>query len=160
VHTRTSAAAAVGCVVARVFGRPFLYDADSELSEEYVDGGHWTRDGLQYRLLAGVEAFCRRHASGVVVLTARLRADFLDRGVPAPRPRLRCGGARRVSGSDPAAPRPRRQELSVDAERVLVFAGKLGPRYLLAETMTFARVLARRCPVRMLVLTHDEPAAF
>jgi len=160
VHTRTSAAAAVGCVVARVFGRPLLYDADSELSEEYVDGGHWTRDGLQYRLLAGVEAFCRRHASGIVVLSERLRADFLARGVRAPVTVIPCCVDLRRFRPDAASRRARRQELSVDTERVLVFAGKLGPRYLLAETMTFARVLARRCPVRMLVLTHDEPAAF
>src|SRR5207244_10306406 len=78
VHTRTSVPAVLGFVAAALTRRLFLYDADSELSEEYADGGHWSRRSLAYRSLSAAERFCRRHADAIVVLTDVLRSEFLE----------------------------------------------------------------------------------
>jgi glycosyltransferase involved in cell wall biosynthesis len=160
VHTRTSVPAALGLVAARLTRRRFLYDADSELSEEYADGGHWTRGGMSYRALSAMENLCRRQADSIVVLTERLRADFVRRGVRAPMTVIPCcidtGGFRRDEGARAA----RRLELGIGDEILLVYVGKIGPRYMLDETMAFVGAAGRRGPVHMLILSHGDVAAF
>src|SRR5262245_8769427 len=50
VHSRGSIPAAMALALHRLCRLPFLYDADSRLSEEYADNGHWSRKSLSYRI--------------------------------------------------------------------------------------------------------------
>jgi glycosyltransferase involved in cell wall biosynthesis len=161
IHTRTSAPAAIGLMLARLSRRRFLYDADSELSEEYVDGAYWPRGGLRHRLLAATERVCRRHADAIVVLTDRLRDDFVRRGVRSPITVIPCCVDVHRFRFDPALRSARRRQLNVESGKVLVYVGKTGPRYLVDDTMLLAKAIARRVrDVRLLVVTHEEAASF
>lgn len=160
VHTRTSVPGAIGLPLARLFRRPFLYDADSELSAEYADAGYWRRGSLAYRLLAGTERLCRDNADAVVVLSERLRSDFVARGVRAPVTVIPCCVELHRFRFDEGERRKQRQELGVDREKLLVYVGKTGPRYLVDEMMAFTNAIASRGGVRLLVLTHGDARVF
>src|SRR5262249_29228852 len=139
----------------------FLYDADSELSEEYADGGYVRRGGIRHRLMAAIEAMSRRRADAIVVLTERLRADYVDRGARAPVTVIPCCVDAGRFRFDPASRAARRRELNAGADRVLVYVGKTGPRYLVDDTMLFAKAMAREVgAVRLLVLSNDGPDGF
>jgi glycosyltransferase involved in cell wall biosynthesis len=160
VHTRTSVPGAVGMVLSAAARLPFLYDADSELSEEYVDGGHWKRGSLRHRLLSWVEATSRRRADALVVLTDRLRAHFADRGVTAPMTVIPCCVDADRFRFDAAARSERRRQLKIGDDKLLVYVGKTGPRYLVDETMLFAKAAAQADGVRFLVLSSEPASAF
>ena len=161
VHTRTSVPAGLGLLLARMLRRRFLYDADSELSAEYADGGYWSRGDLCYRMLSCVEALCRRHADAVVVLTERMRADFATRGVQAAVTVIPCCVDLERFRFDEQQRDARRRELLIDREKVLVYVGKTGPRYMVDEMMAFAATIERTIGrVRVLVLTHDDAGVF
>jgi glycosyltransferase involved in cell wall biosynthesis len=161
VHARTSVPAGLGLLLARALRRPFLYDADSELSAEYADGGYWDRGGMRFRVLSRVEHLCRRHADAVVVLTDRMRAEFSARGVQAPMTVIPCCVDVDRFRFDDRHRTARRRELGADREKVLVYAGKIGPRYMVEEMMAFARTVAEVAGrIRVLVLTHEDANAF
>ena len=85
VHSRSSIPSAMALAVASLSGRKFLYDADSLLSEEYADTGYWTPDGTAFKVTAWFERQSRRRADSVVVLSDRMRRDFVEEyGVSAP----------------------------------------------------------------------------
>lgn len=161
IHTRTSVPAALGLLLARGSGRRFLYDADSELSEEYADGGHWRRGSVAFRLLSGLERLCRSQADTMIVLTEHLRKAFADRGVRAPVTVIPCCvDVSRFRFSE-ADRQTRRRDLGLGREPLLIYVGKTGPRYLVDEMMAFTKTLARRAEdVRLLVLTHEAREAF
>src|SRR5207244_2138241 len=109
----------------------FLYDADSRLSLEYADNGHWSRDGLAFRITAQVEAWARRRADAVVVLAERLRDDFIQQfGVRAPMDVIPCCVDTACFRFDADARVSRRRELGLADQKLLIYVGKVGPRYL------------------------------
>jgi glycosyltransferase involved in cell wall biosynthesis len=65
-------------------------------------------------------------------------------------------------GYDPGARSLLRSELGLDTdERLLVYVGKIGPRYLVEETFRFFRVVRERLSTaRLLILTGDRAAEF
>jgi glycosyltransferase involved in cell wall biosynthesis len=162
VHTRTSVPAGIGLIAATLSMRPFLYDADSELSKEYVDGGHWQRGSLRHRVLAGIERVCRRRADAIVVLSNRLRSEFVDRdGLRAPITVIPCCVEGDRFAFDPQMREQRRAELGIGDGRLLVYVGKTGPRYMIDETIELAkRIRARAGAVRLLILTQDDSTPF
>jgi glycosyltransferase involved in cell wall biosynthesis len=161
VHTRTSVPAVVGLAIATITRRPFLYDADNQLSEEYADAGYWNRSGWSFKLLAAFERLCRRHADAIVVLTEQLRRLFIAEGVTVPVAVIPCCVDVQRFRFDERHRLARRREIGVDGERLLVYCGKIGPRYLVRDMMRFAKAVDRRAGrARLLVLTHDDPEAF
>jgi len=161
IHTRTSVPAVIGLVAARLTGRRFLYDADSELSEEYVDGGHWRRGSAMHRLLSRIERTCRRESDAIVVLTERLRERFLDERPGASVTVIPCCVDVVRFRFDSTARENRRRELGAGSTKLLVYVGKIGPRYMIDETIEFAKTVRRHVgDARLLVLSHEDPAAF
>lgn len=161
VHTRASLTAPIGLLASGLMGRRFLYDADSELSQEYVDGGHWSAGGLRHRLLSSLERVCRKHADGIVVLTDRLRLECRRADVAVPIAVIPCCVDVKRFAFDSRQREIRRAELGIGSGKLLVYVGKLGPRYLVDEAMDFVRAV-QRCEknVRLLVLTQEDPDAF
>ena len=162
VHSRASIPAGMALAISRLCGLKFLYDADSRLSEEYADNGHWSRTSRAFKITAGVEAMSRRRADSIVVLSERLRDDFINEfGVRAPVEVIPCcvdAGAFQFSER---AREARRRELGLNDEKLLVYAGKTGGRYLTDDMFEFFKVAGERIPrSRLLVLTGDDPAIF
>lgn len=162
VHSRGSIPAAIALGL-RTLGRlRFLYDADSRLSEEYADNGHWSRESLAFRVTAFVEAQARRAADAVVVLSDRLRQDFVGEfAVRAPVEVIPCCVDTARFRYDPEARAVTRAELRLADEKLFVYVGKVGPRYLVAES--FALFRAARAALgraHLLVLSGDPPVRF
>ncbi|HJT78807.1 MAG TPA: glycosyltransferase [Gemmataceae bacterium] len=162
VHSRGSIPAAMALVLRRLCGLRFLYDADSRLSLEYADNGHWSRGSLAFRITSRVEAWARQKADGVVVLAEGLRQDFLRQfGVRAPVRVIPCCVDTEHFRFDPAARPRRRRELGLGGQKLFVYVGKLGPRYLVRETFAFLQAARQTVPdARLLVLSGDPPEGF
>jgi glycosyltransferase involved in cell wall biosynthesis len=161
VHTRTSVPAAIGLIASGLTATRFLYDADSELSEEYVDGSHWARNSTKYRVLSRIERLCRRRADAIVVLTDRLRAHFEQIGVTAPITVIPCCVDVERLQFNPVARESRRAQIDAGSEKLLVYVGKTGPRYMVDETIALAKAIHGRVGgARLLILSHDDAAVF
>ncbi|HEU4391433.1 MAG TPA: glycosyltransferase, partial [Blastocatellia bacterium] len=167
VHSRSSIAGAIGLLVSVICRVKFLYDADSRLSEEYADNGYWSRDSLQFRLLAWFEAACRNRAHAVVVLAETLKNDFVKQfGVTSPIEVIPCcvdlERFERGKGHTTVSRAAKRAELGLkDCDPLLVYVGKSGPRYLLRETFEFLKAFRRTTArARLLILSADQPEIF
>ncbi len=162
VHSRGSIPAAMALALRRLCGLRFLYDADSRLSLEYADNGHWSRDSLAFRITSAVEGWARGAADGVVVLTERLRQDFVEKfGVRAPVEVIPCCVDTERFRFDPSARSLRRRELGLGGQKLFVYVGKLGPRYLVRQTFDFLKRAREAVPdARLLVLSGDPPDGF
>jgi glycosyltransferase involved in cell wall biosynthesis len=167
VHSRSSIAGAMALAISRICRIRFLYDADSRLSEEYADNAHWRRDSIQFRLLAWFERACRRRADTVVVLAHTLKDDFAKSlEVTAPIEVIPCCvdllRFARSEDARAAVRAARRRELGLNRQqRLLVYVGKAGPRYLVRETFEFFKaVRGTIAEARLLVLSTDDPETF
>jgi glycosyltransferase involved in cell wall biosynthesis len=162
VHSRASIPAAIALGVAKATRLRFLYDADSRLSEEYADNGHWSRASRAFRVTAGVEDAARKSAASIVVLSSKLRDDFVGEfGVRAPIEVIPCCVDVERFRYDPGAREARRRELGVGDARLFVYVGKSGPRYLPDELFGLFRAARERFEnARLLILSGDDPDAF
>ncbi|MFN2454889.1 MAG: glycosyltransferase [Pyrinomonadaceae bacterium] len=162
VHSRASIPAAMALVLARLWGLKFLYDADSALSEEYADIGHWRRDGLAYKTTARLESAARTSAQSVIVLTEQLRQDFINEyKVRAPVTVIPCCVDTNKFRFNADARARRRSELELGDEKLFIYVGKIGSWYLVDETFEFFKAAQERIGnARLLVLTSDAPEIF
>ncbi len=121
-------------VVCRRRGLPLVFDLRGLLAEEYVDNGNWRRGGLKYSLTTAMERRLLRSASGIVMLTERLRQELVTEEPGLRRPGVSvevipcCVDTARFSRSEGerAATRARR---GWGNRCVLLYAGKLGGWY-------------------------------
>ena len=163
VHSRSSMPAFFALAVARVFHLKFLYDADSVLSQEYVDVGHFSPRSASYKFLARVEAAARRRADALVVLTDNLKRDFVENfNVSAPIEVIPCCVNVEEFSVSAATRDARRSELNLAPDgKLLVYVGKVGVRYLTEEVFAFFKTFARRFPSsRLLIVSGDEAEKF
>lgn len=162
VHTRASIAAAMGLVLSKLTGMKFLYDADSRLSEEYAGTGYWQRSSPAYRLVSWVEDASRRHAHAVIVLSEKLRHDFIENfGVTVPVTVIPCCVDPDRFNFDAQARARRRSEAGFGDDKILIYVGKNGPRYLIRELMEFFSVAVEQAGrMKLLILTGDSPDVF
>lgn len=145
VHGRSHVGAAMGAVIKGVWRTKLLFDVRGLLADEYVDAGHWARDGAKYRLTKAVERFLLRRADALIVLTARLKAELV---AEASALRDRMGDIEVIPCCVPVERFPtdenlRRRERARrgwDGRRVLVYVGKLSAWYLPEEMARFFAV--------------------
>jgi len=159
VHSRSTIPAAMAIALSRLCGLTFLYDADSRLSEEYVDIGHWDRRSLAYRLTRWFEDLARRNADAIIVLSETSRSDLIREFNPgADITVIPCCVDTDIFKFSHTSRLERRGQLGLGDERLFVYVGKLGSWYLVDEMFEFYRVVrARVGPSRLLVLTGDPP---
>jgi glycosyltransferase involved in cell wall biosynthesis len=162
VHSRSSIPAAMALVISSICRLKFLYDADSRLSEEYADNGHWSRQSRAFRVTAWVEAQARKRAHSIVVLSEKLRDDFQQEfGVISPIEVIPCCVDIRAFQFDPAARERGRRELGIVPEKLFVYVGKAGPRYLVDEMFDFFKLAQEQTgSAYLLILSAEEPEVF
>ena len=162
VHSRASIPAAMAMAISRMCGLRFFYDADSRLSEEYADNGHWSRTSRAFKVTAGVEAMSRKNADSIVVLSERLRDDFIrEFQVSAPVEVIPCCVNLNTFHFNEHARKARRRELGLNDEKLFVYAGKTGGRYLVSEMFEFFNMARERTgSARLLILTGEDPEIF
>lgn len=161
LHARGTIPAAIAWPVARLTGRRWLLDVRGLVSEEYVDGGIWTRGSVAHRLIGAVERRLIRGADAIVVLTqaaGRILGDRARWGIP-PRITIQvipcCASTERF-----AAPQGRvRPDVAaaLAGRCVLAYVGSVGTWYLLEEMVAFFRALkARRADAHLLIVSPRE----
>ena len=162
VHSRSSIPAAIALGVSFLSRTKFLYDADSRLSEEYADTGHWSRGSLAFRITSRMERIARMRANSIVVLSRALSDDFIGPlGVRVPVEVIPCCVDTQKLQFNSEARARRRAELAITSERLFVYAGKMGSRYLVAEMLDFFNTARERdSSLRLLVLTNDPHQSF
>lgn len=162
VHSRSTVAAAIALILSRLCRIKFLYDADSMISEEYADTGHWSRGSWAFRATAWLERQARRNAHSIVVLSERMRRDFIDElGEGVSIETIPCCVDTTAFRYDPPAREVRRRELGIGNEKLLVYVGKTGRRYLIDEMFEFFKVARERIGLaRLLILSGDSAEAF
>lgn len=162
VHSRSSVPAFFAVAVAKLFNLKFLYDADSVLSQEYVDVGHWSPTDSNYKFLSSVESAARRRADAVIVLTDKLKDDFIKNfAVKSSIHVIPCCVDVAEFSQPPEVRRRRRGELNLADEKLLVYVGKIGVRYLVEEVFAFFKIFAENFPAsRLLIISRDEEKNF
>ena len=160
VHGRSHVGAAMGLGAQALLGAKLVFDIRGLLAEEYVSAGHWRQGSLAARLTDKAQRFLIGHADGLVVLTERLRTELAAvRPVDATSPLVVIPCC--VDGAVFAAGADRQQQrlaLGIAARRVLLYVGKLGARYGVADTVALFDILRHRDPRWFLmVLTQSEP---
>src|SRR5262249_41853101 len=137
----------------------FLYDADARLSQEYVDNGHWSQDSRAFRVTAWVEAQSRQSADEIITLSENLRRDFIQEfNVSAPITVIPCCVDVELFRFDPEARKANRNELQVQDEKLLIYVGKTGPRYLVEEMIEFFKVFKGQSGAAKLLIVSNEEA--
>lgn len=165
VHGRSYFASAVADAVRRVVpGAKLLFDCRGMLGNEYVDGGHWTEDRLEYRLLKQWERYAFRTSEGMVVLTRALARWLEGQHVLGRRTRLQvvpcCVDMDRFGVDDEDRARVRR-ELGLQDAFVVVYSGTLGSWYCAKEmAQLFAAIRARVPSARLLLLSRSDTREF
>lgn len=163
VHARSHVAGAMASLVCRRLGLPLLFDLRGLLADEYVDNGHWRRGGLKYWLTTAMERRLLRSASGVVLLTERLRLELAALEPRLGRPEAPvevipcCVDTARFSRGEAerAATRGRR---GWGDRVVLIYAGKLGGWYPPRDIARFfARAREREPTLFLQVATQSDP---
>jgi glycosyltransferase involved in cell wall biosynthesis len=160
VHARSTVSAAIAVGLKKLFGIKMIFDVRGLLADEYVDAGHWPKEGIKYRLTKSMELRCLAASDGVVTLTDRIWPiikewpELRARGV-AHQVVPCCVDLERFS-FDPAARTQRRAELRLDASFVLVYSGSVGGWYLTDEMVGFFVALLReRSNAHFLFLTTN-----
>jgi glycosyltransferase involved in cell wall biosynthesis len=163
VHARSHVAAVMGWAIQRLLGRPFLFDVRGLLADEYADAGHWSREGLLYRITKRVEKGLLRAAGGVVVLTETLRASLVEGVWGASRRRpvvevIPCCVDLEAFRADETA-RASRAARGRDDRLILAYVGKLSVWYMPQQMVEFFLALKRQeRSCRLQVWTQSDPA--
>jgi len=158
VHCRSHVPAASGLLVSRLTGARLIFDIRGLMAEEYEDAGIWKSTSLPFRMTKWIEGAAIRRASGIVVLTCRVRAMlFGEAGDPRVHVIPCCADLERI-----AAGMAQRDEvragLGVGEDLVLIYVGKFTGWYMQGEMAElFAVARERRPGLRLLVLTQGDP---
>jgi glycosyltransferase involved in cell wall biosynthesis len=159
VHCRSHVPAATGLLIARVTGRRLIFDIRGLMAEEYEDAGRWERDGAPFRITKWIERAAIRRATGIVVLTERVRAMLFgddDGGggdsrvyvIPC------CADLEAIEAGAPLRAAVR-ERLGAGEDPVLIYVGKFSGWYMEKEMAEFFAVAgAQRPGLRFVVLTQ------
>ncbi len=164
LHARSHVAAMMAAIAKTFCRARMIFDIRGVLAEEYVDAGHWRREGVLHRLTRRAESWLLSRADGFVVLTESGR-ELLFPG----------SGERTVEGKplevipccidrsrfEPAADRGRvREELKIPPDaRVIVYVGALGGWYLTDAMVRLMVLAAQRDPEVFLMILTQSPSA-
>lgn len=162
VHSRSSLTAAMAATLAKMLRLKFLYDADSMLSEEYVDINHWSRQSLGFKAMASAEKFARQTADQIIVLTDTLKNDLQNEYlVKTAIEVIPCCINTEKFYFDAKARERRRDELKIEEEKLFVYVGKIGSWYLVEEIFDFFREARQKIEsCKLLIVTPDSSEKF
>lgn len=160
VHARNHVPAAMAMLAAPFAPHRLIFDIRGLMAEEYVDLGRWRNGRLAFRITKRTERAAIRRATGVVVLTHRVRRLLFGAGnrddvvvIPC------CADVERLS-TQRASRIAVRRTLGIGARPVLAYVGKLGGWYMDAEMADFFLVGRDAIPgLHFLVVTQADRGA-
>lgn len=160
IHGRSSVSSAMAALAAKLARTRLFVDADSPLSQEYVDAQAWKEGSPAHRLTAWGERKAMELADVVAVLTSHRQRQVAPWLGDTPIHVLPCA----VDLHRFRPMQERRQELRTQLGlkgTVFVYAGKPGGWYDTEEMVAFVSAAKRSFdPLTLLVLTGEDPAPF
>jgi glycosyltransferase involved in cell wall biosynthesis len=144
VHSRATVPAVMGCIIAKLTGKKFIFDLRGLMAEEYVDGGMWKRRGILYKLTRYIEKKLLSFADKIVVLSENIKdflisSNYLRKGniekknivaIPC------CVDVEKFSGEN-ALTGILKEKYDLGRKFVFLYTGSFGSWYLLEEMMDF-----------------------
>lgn len=156
VHARSHVPMAMALVVQRLTGCRVIFDFRGLLAEEYAAAGTWAEGSWIFRAVKWLERVGLRRADQVVVLTQRMRAWLVERGLVSEE-RIEvipcCVDVARIDQGDANG-------FESDADRFeVVYAGSVTGLYLLDHMARFFAALRAQQPGALFrILTHAPRA--
>jgi glycosyltransferase involved in cell wall biosynthesis len=138
LHARAHVPMAIALMIRRLTGCRLVFDIRGLMAEEYADAGAWAQDSMPFRMVKRLERKGIKRADQIVVLTERMRAWLLERGL-ASAEKIEvipcCVDLSRFDRSDAAQSDSSRFEV--------IYAGSAAGLYLLEEMARFFLALRR-----------------
>lgn len=157
VHARSHVPAASALIARRLTGRQLIFDIRGLMAEEYADAGRWRREGVAYRITDAMQAAAIRAADGIVVLTERVRDHLFGGQLPPRTYVIPCCASVDALAEDRAEAEAVRGALGIGDRPVMVYVGKLAPRYMEREMVEFFTAARDVWPsLLFLVLTQSS----
>lgn len=79
VHARSTVPGAMAYAISRLIGKKFIFDVRGLMAEEFVDGGMWKKESVNFKITSSFEKKFIREADGVIVLSNKIKS-FLEEG--------------------------------------------------------------------------------
>jgi glycosyltransferase involved in cell wall biosynthesis len=137
VHARSHVPAAIGLVLQTMLRRRLIFDPRGLLAEEYVDAGVWESRSAGYRITQALERVARRRADRVIVLTERIRRQWVDElpgehvvTIPC------CADVEAITALQDRRAKLR-DALAIGDRPLLLYMGKFGGSCMERETVEF-----------------------
>jgi glycosyltransferase involved in cell wall biosynthesis len=161
VHARGHVPAVPALILKTLLGRKLVFDVRGVMADEYVDAGLWRRGNLPYRVTKWVERTALRRADAVVMLTSRIREQFVASLPEAVGRRIEvipcCVD---TSLHEPLDRQQERLRLGFGGARVMAYVGSLGGWYLTDEMVRLFLVARLIDPgLHFLILTQTPDGA-
>jgi glycosyltransferase involved in cell wall biosynthesis len=160
VHARGYVPSMVARALKRSHGVSFLFDMRGFWADEKVDGGHWSRQSLPYRLAKRWERVFFEEADAIVSLTEAGVKNFPSLGYRL-RPETLIDVIPTCADLDAFVPGPRdealAQRLALGDRFVIGYVGTLSNWYLRHETLAYLARLVRAVPrACVLFVTRED----
>ena len=158
VHARSHIPATIALALRRKFGIKMIFDVRGLMAEEYVDAGHWPKNGLRYRITKSTERHIFAAADAVVTLTQRIWPIIKEwdglKGRDVHHAVVPCCVDLSLFKFDEQQRARLRSELKLGERITLVYSGSLDGWYLTEEMADFfAGVVRKRNDAHLLWLT-------
>ena len=161
VHARGHVPAVPALLLKLLLRRKLIFDLRGTMADEYVDAGVWRRESLPYRVTKWVERTALKRADAVVMLTSRIREQFVASLPETARRRIDvipCCVDTTLHA--PLEKQEARGRLGLGRARIMVYVGSLGGWYLTDEMVRLFCVARGIDPeLHFLILTQTPSGA-
>jgi glycosyltransferase involved in cell wall biosynthesis len=161
VHARGHVPAVPALLLKLLLRRKLIFDLRGTMADEYVDAGVWRRESLPYRATKWVERTALHRADAVVILTSRIREQFVASLPETVGQRIEvipCCVDTTLHA--PLERHEARGRLGLGQARIMVYVGSLGGWYLTDEMVRLFCVAREMDPkMHFLILTQTPSGA-
>ncbi|MCM8761329.1 MAG: radical SAM protein, partial [Candidatus Omnitrophica bacterium] len=141
-----------------------LFDMRGLLAEEYVGGGLWKEDSIQFKLVKKAEERMLKTTDAITVLTNKhlclnKTLDYVVRR-NVPMDVIPCCVDTRRFDYNSGERLELKKKLGVEKSFILMYPGKIGTFYMINEMIDFFKAASDSIPESVfIVVTNDEPSS-
>lgn len=156
IHARGVIPALIGFLPAKILGAKLFFDTRGLLADKYVGGGLLSQKSPTYRIIRRGEDFLLKRSDYFTVEThkhASVIRDCYNNGLSE-----KMGVIPSCVDTDKFYSLPKPYGHNGNARLGLVYVGRIGTWYLIAEMLDFFNVLSAHIPgLHFIFITHDDP---
>jgi len=137
VHARSHIPAVMGMLLKKAASIKLLFDFRGILAEEREDVGAWKKNSLASKVVRRLERGCIERADAIVVLTQRFASELTTKYPGIPIHIIPCCADVNAIRSQRTERDKIRELLGLQPKTIMVYMGKIGTWYMLAEMVDF-----------------------